>query len=247
MINLNFFTAGVCPKVTDDGVLKLLVVNYYDDSDHKKIREYRFPGGTIQFTDVLFTLEKLGSQKLGLTEHKFNFLTLKLSEIAEEAEKRIVKMPQENNEQKIKRRTAFIEFLKKAQDMLIRELPSLSELKIFQREVQLTTLRRELEQEAAVEGFSDAVQCGFAQRGEHTQYPYLVLNCEAPDSYQGGSDKDIEGSSFVSLKDVCEKISRHHKSFLNNTLSMLAQIWAFDKDKSVFVKDIDQCLKETQA
>ncbi len=245
MLSLNYFTAGTCVKIVK-GKLQVLLVLYYDDSDHKKVHEYRLPGGTIQISDVITTIEKLGD-KLHLSEQQYNFLIMKIEELSEKTEAKISSMPSITNDQKVQRRILFVEALKKIEAILIQTLPTLSELKLFQRTVKLVTLKRELEQECAVINFSDAVECGNAQRGEHTQYPYLVLDPDAPDSYKGGSDKDIVESMFMDIEEACSLIYKYHKMFLNNTLSRLSHILGYEKDKLNIVKEIELCLKENQA
>ncbi len=244
MVRLNYFTSGACVKIVD-GELKILVVHYYDDSDHKKVHEYRLPGGTIQFIDIVSTIQRLGP-KLNLLPAQYSSLISRIEELSRQTENKINLMQDNTNEQKVNRRNLFVEALKKAEAILIKVLPTLTELKLFQREVQLTTLRRELEQECAVATFTDAIDCGHAQRGEHTQYPYLILGADAPDSYKGGSDKDIVESLFMTLDEVCINIYKYHRLFLSNALSKLSHIWGYEKDKSEFVKKIDHCLKENQ-
>ena len=57
IINFNYFTAGTCVRFVE-GEIQVLIVHYYDSSDHKQRDEIRLPGGTVQFCDIIFAIEK---------------------------------------------------------------------------------------------------------------------------------------------------------------------------------------------
>lgn len=239
MIQLDFFTAGTCVKINGD--LKILVVHYFDESDHKQVHEYRLPGGTIQFSDITTAIQKLGSEKLKIEQAMIEFIINEINEISDKMEAKVSKIPARSNEEKKARRDLFVDSLKKAQKIL-ETYVQYDQHKALQREVKLATLSRELGEECAVSHFIDAIDCGEMSRGEHKQYPFLVLGSDAPDNYKGSPDPDVMESLHLTPEELYKVIYRNHKPFLNNALSTLAQIWAYEKDKAIFVEQIEKCL-----
>lgn len=243
MIQLDFFTAGTCVKL--NGELKILVVHYFDESDHKKTHEYRLPGGTIQFGDITTAVNKLGAEKLKVEPVMVDFIVNEIKEIAGKMEAKVSKMSATTNDEKKARRDLFVDSLKKAQKVL-ETYVQYDQHKALQREVKLATLSRELQEECAVSHFKDAVDCGEMSRGEHKQYPFLVLGSDAPDTYTGSPDPDVKESLHMGIDQLYEVIYRNHKPFLNNALSTLAQVWAYEPEKAAYVAEIEKCLMMNQ-
>ncbi len=239
MIQLDFFTAGTCVKINGD--LKILVVHYFDESDHKQVHEYRLPGGTIQFSDITAAVNKLGAEKLKIDQAMVEFIVSEITEISDKMEAKVSKMPARSNEEKKARRDLFVDSLKKARTV-IETYVHYDQHKVLQREVKLATLSRELGEECAMSHFTDAIDCGEMSRGEHKQYPFLVLGSDAPDNYKGSPDPDVVESLHMGVEQLYQLIYRNHKPFLNNTLSTLAQIWAYEPDKAGYVAIIEKCL-----
>lgn len=239
-INLNYFTSGTLVKVIKN-VINVLVVLYYDHSDHKKNEEIRLPGGTFQFIDLLSALEEVG-QRIGLSFEKNSWLTQEIRKISDRYVSTISTMPSTNNAQKMAIREVFLRAVKQAEDHVESVVYGSEKIRILQNECKLQTLKRELGEECATVSCVDPTECGFTKRGEHFQFPYLVMESDTPDEYNGSSDPDIKESRFIPLSEMKDILYKNHQPFLNNTLSQLSQIWSYDKDMSKFVVELNTCL-----
>lgn len=238
----NFFTSGTCVKYVGNQIM-ILIVHYFDSSDHKGTHEWRLSGGTIQFDDILTGLEK-SIRRIGLDNEKFLWLKDAVRNLISEHRKKVDGMPNKTNYEKIAIRNEFVNYLNLISEVIEPVVYKSEHIKIIENETKLATLRRELMEETATTYFQDAIECGFLERfAGHIQYPFLVLGSDAPEKYTGSSDPDIEWSEWHPLSEVCDNLYKNHRPFLNNTLSSLEMILNYEKDKQVFVDQIKACLK----
>ena len=224
-----------------NGVINVLIVQYYDHSDHKKNEEIRLPGGTFQFIDLINALEQV-AKRIGLSFEKKVWLSEEVTKISNVYISTITDMPSSNNTQKIAIREVFLKAVSKAEEFVESVVYGTEKIRILQNECKSQTLKRELAEECATSTCSDPIECGFTKRGEHFQFPYLVMESDTPDEYSGSSDGDVKESRFMPVAEVKGLLYKNHQPFLNNTLSQLLQIWTYDKDKSGLVIELCKCL-----
>jgi len=241
-INLNFFCVGICVKIINDFIM-INVVRYNDISDHKKVIETRLPGGTIQFQDIIIGIKNI-QNRIGLRADSVEYLYDLINEVAESFDSKISEMPSETNAEKIEIRKIFVASLNSIGEA-IENFPGVndSKISIIENAIKDATLRRELRFECNVTEFDSAAQCGFVKRGEHVQYPFLVLGSDAPDEYSGSADEDIESSYFESLSNLNSTLYPAHKVFLSNAINLFVQIYERDEKVAFIVSQARNFLK----
>ncbi|MCX6754401.1 MAG: hypothetical protein NTU81_01050 [Candidatus Nomurabacteria bacterium] len=146
--------------------------------------------------------------------------------VSESFDSKTSKMSNKTNSEKIAIRDMFVSSLIEIEEAIV-NFPGIDERKItiIEDSIKEATLRRELQYECNITEFESPAQCGFVKRGEHFQYPFLVLNSNAPDEYSGSADEDIESSYFESLTNLINgNIYLPHKVFLSNAINLFFQI-----------------------
>jgi hypothetical protein len=151
-------------------------------------------------------------------------------------------MPSVNNDQKKAIREVFLKAIDKAEEYIESLVYGTDKIRILENACKNQTLKRELSEECATVSCSDPIECGFTKRGEHFQYPFLILESDTPDEYSGSSDPDIKESRFIPVEEVKSSLYKNHLPFLNNTLSQLAQIWSYDSTKAHLVVELNKRL-----
>lgn len=237
----NHFAAGACVKVIDRQV-NILVVSYYDSSDHKKINEIRLPGGTIQCVDILTALEKTKNRN-GLSLERYSWIYSYVEEINRSFRAKTDGMPKNSNFEKIQVRNEFTVSMSKIEEAFDSLFLSEPNTKMIQRESIVATLNRELEEETATTKYSAAIASGFMERKGHFQYPYLILDSDAPDSYEGSSDPDIKESFYMPLLEVKEALFKNHIPFLRNALTEYCKVLIHQEGSQSIIEEIDLILK----
>lgn len=227
-VNLNFFTAGVCVKVIESDV-KIHVVLYFDSSEHKKKFEVRLPGGTIQCSDIPKGLRKV-QKRVGLSDEVIENFEEFVEEVVNTYDLKVLGLPNKTNSERIVIREIFVNSLIQIEEYL-NFLPKLTDYHrtIIEDAIKEETLRRELRTECGINSYQSAVENGFVKRGEHFQYPFLVLGSDAPDEYRGSADPDIEKSYDELLSNLDNgNMYPPHKTLMLNALNLFLQIYEKD-------------------
>jgi hypothetical protein len=237
-VHLNYFTAGVCVKIIDSKPY-VMIVHYYDKSEHKNVKEIRIPGGTVSMSDIHSAISK-NADNLKINKDHADWLLSQISTADEKFKEYQNHIRIENDRDRKILRSVFGSLLESVEEAIDSFMLSEDQEKKILLLCQKETLKRELELEIACTSFVDMIPVGYLKRKDgHIQYPFLVLGSDAPDSYEGSSDSDIKKSNYLPLWEVQNLLYLNHRPFLHNAMKEWKKILLYHDHPKEVMDEID--------